>query len=256
MNTAPRDVLVKFLDGLLSINAIPSDASNNGLQIEGADKVSKIIFGVDACMGLFRYAERVKAQFVFVHHGLSWGDELKRIQGINANRLSILFKNGMSVYAAHLPLDCHPQISHNVLIADSLKLNEKSVFAKYAGADIGVRGILPVPVTASEISKQLNRTLKTKSKIYGDSKREIRKVAIIAGSAGTNSIIESARQKIDCFITGEINHTAYHVIEECGVTVISAGHYATETPGVIAVMKKVSENFGLKCEFLSIPTGM
>ncbi len=256
MKTACRDEITAFLDGLLSINSIPSDSSNNGLQVEGKDKVGRIFFGVDACMELFRRAADAGADFVFVHHGMSWGDDLKRITGLNARRLSCLSRKGISLYAAHLPLDCHPVLSHNAIIAKRLGLRLQRPFAKFAGARIGVKGEFGRKIAPWRLAEMLDNLLGGKSLVFGNGSREIRKAAIIAGSAGANSIAEAARQGLDCFITGEINHSAFHVVKETGITVVASGHYATEKPGVLAVMGRVSRRFAVKCVFEDIPTGL
>ena len=75
-----------YLDEILNLKEFGSDCSNNGLQFEGSQNVTKAVFGVDACAALFMDAADADADFVFVHHGLSWGGSLKRITGVDANR--------------------------------------------------------------------------------------------------------------------------------------------------------------------------
>ena len=106
-----------YLDEILNLKAFASDSSNNGLQFEGSREVTKAVFGVDACAGLFMDAADADADFVFVHHGLSWGGSLKRITGVDAERIAMLASNNISLYAAHLPLDANPEFGHNILLA-------------------------------------------------------------------------------------------------------------------------------------------
>ncbi|MDB6073869.1 MAG: ybgI, partial [Verrucomicrobiaceae bacterium] len=61
---------------------------------------------------------------------------------------------------------------------------------------------------------------------------------------------------IDTFITGEGPHWSYTLAEELGVNLIYAGHYATETFGVKALARHLSEKFGLPWEFVDHPTGL
>ncbi len=247
--------LIDFFESLLQINSIP-DKSNNGLQIEGNKYVTKIVFAVDASLKLFEHAADTGAEFVFVHHGISWGDELKRIKGGTAKRVRFLLKNNISLYAAHLPLDCHPCFNHNILIANKLSLLNIRNFAKIAGVNIGICGEFQKPVLVKSLSKTLDKMLGGESKIFGNKACEIRKVAIIAGSPGVEAITEAERQKIDCFVTGEVHHSSFHTIQESGLSVIAAGHYATERPGVLAVMDFVSKKLKLKTEFFELPTGL
>jgi putative NIF3 family GTP cyclohydrolase 1 type 2 len=105
--------LTNYLDARLALDSSPLDPSNNGLQVQGRDEVKKAVFGVDACAALFQIAVDKKADFIFVHHGLSWKDSLKKLTGLNASRIRPLFQNDISLYAVHLPLDAHPKIGHN-----------------------------------------------------------------------------------------------------------------------------------------------
>ncbi len=249
--------IVGYLDSLLLTNPNLKDDSNNGLQVQGAMTVKKAVFGVDACCALFEKAVEKNAGFVFVHHGISWNDSLRRLVGSNARRLAPLFKNDISLYAAHLPLDMHPEIGHNALIAKMLGLRNCRNFAKYAGGELGVAGEFKDAVSVAELSKIVEKKLGTSCSIMGNVSRPVRKAAIISGGGcRPEGIVEVARQGLDCFITGEGNHTSYHFINEEDVSVIVAGHYATEKPGVIAVMDKIREKFGIDCEFIDIPTGL
>ena len=112
--------LTDFLDSMLMLDKFSRDASNNGLQVEGSAEVTSAVFGVDACQELFDAAAAKGADFIFVHHGMSWGSEPRRFSGIVARRLSTLFQNKISLYAAHLPLDAHPQITPTQSSIDSV----------------------------------------------------------------------------------------------------------------------------------------
>ena len=48
----------------------------------------------------------------------------------------------------------------------------------------------------------------------------------------------------------------YHFAKENDISVISFGHYQSETVGPKAVMKYVENEFNLQCEFVDLPTGM
>ncbi|HBC88251.1 MAG TPA: Nif3-like dinuclear metal center hexameric protein [Lentisphaeria bacterium] len=249
--------IVGYLDSLFMTNPNLKDDSNNGLQVQGALEVEKAVFGVDACSALFEKTVAKKADFIFVHHGLSWNDSLKRLIGPNARRVSPLFKNDISLYAAHLPLDMHPEIGHNILIAKMLKLQKCRNFVKYNGGELGIAGELNEETSTAKVSAILDKELDTKCTVLGNAVKPVKKIAIISGGGcRPDSVVEAARQGMDCFIVGEGNHTSFHFIKEENISVIVAGHYATEKPGVIAVMGRIKEKFGIDCEFVDIPTGL
>ena len=98
MKTVSRNDLVQFLDQLLELDRWPDDPSNNGLQFAGDAEVAKAVFAVDASAELFCKAADLDAGFIFVHHGISWGSGIRRIDGILADRIKLLAANGMSLY--------------------------------------------------------------------------------------------------------------------------------------------------------------
>jgi len=247
--------IVEFLDDTLAISSIPDDKSNNGLQIQGGDSVTTVIGAVDGCLQTYEAAAERDADLIFVHHGESWGDSLKRLTGHTAERLRVLFKRDISLYAAHLPLDAHSELGHNARIANTLGLREQSTFAEYAGAEIGIRGEIDA-VSVDDLAALVDEQLSTQSVVYNFGSREIHSVGVISG-AGAGAIPECHRLGIGCLITGEFGHTDYHVIRELGdVAVIAAGHYKTEVPGVIAVLDLLKKQFDVTCEFVDSPTGL
>lgn len=250
------DKLTKYLDARLALEWAPLDSSNNGLQVQGACEVNKAVFGVDACLELFEIAVDKKADFVFVHHGLSWKDSLKRLTGMNANRIKPLFKNDISLYAVHLPLDAHPEIGHNAKLAEMIGLKNVEMFSEYAGIKIGVKGELPEEKTPEELGKIFDLNLGSEHKIFGADNRKIKKVGIISGGAGTDGIIDAFTEGLDLHVTGEVEHCSYHPIKETGISVLSLGHYCSEKPGVLAVMEELQSKFDIDCEFINLPTGL
>ena len=248
-------MLDKFIYKTLDIGAIPRDASNNGLQVQGSVDVRKAIFAVDASVELFEKVVEKDADFIFVHHGISWCDSLKRITGQNAMRIKPLMKNDISLYAVHLPLDAHPEFGHNAQLANYLNLDDQEMFSKYSGVEIGVMGVLENESTIIELANILDKKLNATHKIFGDSDRKIKTVGIISGG-GTSGLEEAVELGLDCFITGEVKHEVYHTIKELDIPVIALGHYCSEKPGVIAMMDLISERFNIDCEFIDIPTGL
>lgn len=248
--------LTRYLDELLNISAIPDDVSNNGLQVEASRTVQKAVFGVDACYALFEAALAKKADFVFVHHGLSWGGEPRRFTGITASRLELLFNNSISLYAAHLPLDAHQQIGHNALLADMIKLRHRYSFANYNGCDIACGGVLPKACSVNQLVEKFESELNCKAEIFGKFDKKLETAGIISGGGGLDGLLACIDKGINCYITGEMTHTMYHVVKENDITVIKLGHYHSETPGVCAVMNEIEKRFAIECEFIDIPTGL
>ena len=106
MRTAMQ--LAAFLDRELRV-ADFADTSHNGLQVGNSAPIRRICCGVDASAEFFEESLKRGANFLVCHHGISWGDSLRRITGLNYERVSFLIRNNMALYACHLPLDAHPR---------------------------------------------------------------------------------------------------------------------------------------------------
>ena len=259
MNTASRNDIAGFLDQILELDRWPDDPSNNGLQFAGDAEVAKAVFAVDASAELFCMAADLDAGFIFVHHGISWGSGIRRIDGILAERVTLLAKNGISLYAAHLPLDAHPRFGHNARLSDMIALADRRTFGSYHGKNIGFRGVLPEAKTVAELAQILDKSLPSSGpyRIVGDPARPVRSVGVISGGGAWPELFDEFEQEpLDCLVTGEATHEVFHPAKEAGTAILTLGHYRSETPGVFAVMDLVKSKYGIETAFLDSPTGM
>ena len=251
-NSVTRDRLIRYLDSYLAVPVI-SDDSMNGLQIEGSARISRAAFAVDACQKSFQAAARVKAEILIVHHGLFWG-KMEAITGIMKKRISSLFEKNTSLYAVHLPLDCHDEVGNNVQLAALFGLTRRGKFADYKGLQIGVLAEPPKPLAREKLLHNIEQKLNTKAELLSFGAATVKKIGLVSGG-GDFAVAEAKRNGCDTFITGETSHQVYHVAKEERINVIFAGHYATETVGLKALAGHVSSRFGINCQFLAAPTG-
>jgi len=242
--------IVKFLDEYLKVSDFQDD-SWNGLQVEGPEEVKRIATSVDASFKTFERARQWGAQLLLVHHGLFWGKPLPLV-GVDFSRIEALIKNGIGLYACHLPLDAHPEVGNNAVLSRMLNLKDVEPFGYYKGTQIGCAGVLSQPLTLEEIKKILEDKLNQKVQVWDFGKKEIRSVAIVSGEAG--SIMKEGLGKYDLLLTGGTGLSLFRLVEDASQSIIFAGHYATETVGVKAVGELLSSRFSLKHTFLDVPS--
>lgn len=251
--------ITRFLDETLNLADFASDPSNNGLQFEGTDQVHRALFAVDACQEVFSAAIERDADFLFVHHGLSWGSGFRRITGPDARRFTALAANGISLYAAHLPLDANRKFGHNILLAGMAGIRNPVPFGEYHGIRIGFHGELEKPVTLRTLAKHFHDRLPSEGefRLLGDPSMKVRHPGIISGGGAWPELFaEIESTEIDCLITGEAGHTSFHPALEAETPVLMLGHYRSETPGVVALMDIVRKKFRIETEFMDCPTGL
>ncbi len=246
--------LTAYLDDFLNFSAFAKDHSNNGLQVEASREIRKIATGVDACIQFYELAANWGADLAITHHGISWGGEPRRFTGIPGKHLKYLFTNRLSLYAAHLPLDAHPMVGNNAVLADLIKLENKQMFCEYDGSDIGVKGILSLPRTAEDLAETYNFVLNCQAKIYCDTGKPLTRIGCISGGAGRHGLEHAISSGLDALVIGEMEHQMYHLAKEAGIVILALGHYCSEKTGVTALGVMLAEKFGLEVEFIDIPT--
>ncbi|MGB9553016.1 MAG: Nif3-like dinuclear metal center hexameric protein, partial [bacterium] len=186
-----------------------------------------------------------------VHHGLFWGKSFPLV-GVDFSRMEALMKNGVGLYACHLPLDAHPEVGNNALLARMLNLEKIEPFGLYKGVRIGCAGFLPRPLTLNEIKETLREKLNQEVEAWDFGKKEIQSVAIVSGEAG--SIMKEGVGKFDLLITGGAELSLFRLVEDASQSILFAGHYATETVGVRALGELLSSKFSLRHIFLDLPS--
>lgn len=246
-----RDELVSYLDDLLDAH-LTADFAPNGLQVEGAAVVRRIVTGVSACRELFRAARRLGADTVIVHHGIFWRGDPPMLTGFRRRRVAELFDGNLNLIAYHLPLDRHPELGNNALAATGLELEKIESFGIYEGAPIGARGRFREPVTISELESRCRSVFGQKPQIFADGSRSISTVGLISGAA-QREFHRAIDAGLDAFITGESSEWVVNVARETGVAYVAAGHYATETLGIRSLGSHIAKRFGVAVEFVDVP---
>lgn len=246
--------LVTFLDQYLNIKAV-SDNSWNGLQATGKPLIKKIALAVDACAATFEKAAMAKADFVIAHHGHFWRSINPSLVGWKHNRVKALMDNGISLYAAHLPLDRHEEVGNNAQLLQLLGAKIYDKFLSQEGVNVSWLGRLPKPVPLADLEMLLNQALVTECIVLPFGAEVVETIAVCSGGGGYAAFYEALEQNVDAYVTGEITEV-YQTAKDAGMNVIFAGHYATETLGLKALGEIIKENFKVSTVFLNSPTGL
>lgn len=249
---ASRSEMVTALDEYLDIAAM-HDSSLNGLQIEGADEVARVALAVDAAQATIDAAIAEGCQMLAVHHGLFWGPQAA-LTGVMGRRVRAAFAADLSLYAAHLPLDCHPVVGNNAELARLLGFTIDAWFGEYKGTPIGALARPQKPLQRDQLLRTMEQKLGAAPEVLAFGPRRIRRAGIISGG-GAMFAEEARRVGCDTLITGESSHSAYHMAKEAGVNLIYGGHYATETVGLRALQRLLKKRYPVTTKFIPAPTG-
>lgn len=255
MVTANLADIVSYVDDYLHIADIPDhDTALNGLQVDNSGAITELVSAVDASQ---RTIDRVVADctrgtLLLVHHGLFWDGNLP-VTGRRFRRLKALLDHDVAVYSAHIPLDVHPEVGNNAVLARELGILDPVPFDEYRGVPFGAAGHLIM--SRDQLVKRVSELLNTRVHLIAGGPETTTRVGIITGAAG-GRINAAGQAGLDTFITGEgAHHTAFDALES-GINVLYAGHYATETLGVKALASRLADRFDLPWSFHDHPTGM
>ena len=245
--------LTSYLAGYLSLQAVNDyPQAYNGLQLENSGKVTRIAAAVDACEAVLNAAAAFGADFLLVHHGLYWGGV--PLVGGMYRKVHCAVKHDMAVYSAHLPLDVHPEVGNNVLLARALGITNLEPFLRIKGQAAGMAGQWEWGGRAALVER-LEGVLGGRVHVCAGGPERVSRVGVVTGGAGSE-VARAAAEGVDTFITGEGPHWSYTLAEELGVNLLYGGHYATETFGVKALAEHLSLRFELPWALIDHPTGL
>ncbi len=251
MPAATEEILTE-LDRLLEPERF-EDYCVNGLQVPGAEHVSTLATGVSAHAELFELAAHERAELLLVHHGLFWGSGVAAIDAMLRRRLQILFDANIALAAYHLPLDAHPRMGNNALLARALEGTELTPFALHRGQPIGFLASFPeegIPVR--ELIARVRTITGREPLVFDAGPERVRRLAIVSGG-GADYVAEAAAAGAHALLTGEPEERSMAQARECALHVIAAGHHATETFGVRRLGEHLAERFELRHVFLDVP---
>ena len=253
MPTASLAAIVQHCDRLLHTREIGDyDGAVNGLQMENSGAVTRLAATVDASLATIRMAIAAKADLLIVHHGLFWSKP-QPWTGKKFELIRLLVEHNLAIYSSHLPLDAHPKLGNNALLAAALGLKNLKPFFASHGQTIGFQS--RTRIARAELAKKLARATGMEPKVIPGGNEICSRIGIVTGGAG-GDLAQAASEGVDTFITGEGPHWTYALGEDLGLNVFYGGHYATETFGVKALAAELSKKFNLPWKFLDHPTGL
>ncbi len=253
MSNASLNKIVSYTDKLLRIPAVRDyDRACNGLQVENTGAVTRIAAAVDASLATVRKAAAARADLMIVHHGLFWS-ATHPWTGKRYELIRLLLDNNVAVYSAHLPLDLHPKLGNNALLAKAMGLGRLKPFFYDREQWLGFKGTARSDL--SILARKLQSAVGVEPTIIPGGPKTCRNVGVVTGGAG-DELAKAAAEGVDTFITGEGRHWTYALAEELGINVLYGGHYATETFGVKALAAELSKKFRVPWLFIDHPTGL
>ena len=223
--------------------ALAESWDNPGLLVDCGGEVSRVLVTLDITPEVVEEAARKGCGLIVAHHPVIFSP-LKKLSGQDV--AFQLVKSGISAICMHTNLDA-AEGGVNEVLAGIFGMREMEAFAEGCGRVGSIE-----PITVLELAKKAQKELASRCNQpfngpavqvkFADTGKVVRRLAVISGAGG--SLFEDAiAQGADCLLTGEANH--HHAIDakRLGLSLIAAGHYATEFPVTAAVAEKLRTAF-------------
>jgi len=252
-----RDEITKFLNqyfgSILLEKAKRVDPTMaNDIQLQGKDKVSKLILGVSLSVDFLNEAVKAATDFIIVHHGLKFTDVVY-LNNSWKKRLKILLENDLSLAGYHFVLDSHPKIGNNAVIIK--KLGGRLIEPIFD--DFGWVAELPEPQDVKLLSKKCSQIFNNDVFAVFGGPAKVKRLAVVSGGGVPyeKPIQEFLAKGVELYITGEVRESRPAVFKEININYFSGGHYATEVFGVQELGKIIKAEFKdkLEVEFIDVP---
>jgi dinuclear metal center YbgI/SA1388 family protein len=244
--------VVKVVDIIGTIDAIlqPSrlkDGTPNGLQVPGKPEIDRLVTGVSPSVALFERAVELDAGLVLCHHGLFWGETMG-VSPVELARLRVLLRHDIAFAAYHLPLDAHPEIGNNALLAGLLGCEDHEAFG-----DVGRLGTFGGDgIAIEDLLARVRETTGREPLHQGRGPQRVRRLGIVSGGAAS-MLADAVAAGCDAFLTGEPKENVMGDATDSGIHFIAAGHYATETFGIRRLGELIAEQHGVEHVFVDVP---
>ena len=235
--TTVRDVY-NYIDTIAPFSA-QLGFDNSGLLVGDPNKVvQKIAVCLDMTNDTIAEALELGADLMVSHHPILFKPRKNLLQGDPAY---LLATGGMSAICAHTNLDIAPGGVNDVL-AELLSLSKvEAVCTESVPVPMVRVGFLGESMRAIELAATTAEQLNAKVR-WCDGGGSIETVAVCSGSGG-DLVADVAALGVDALITGDADYHDFLDAEQCGVTLIAAGHFETELPVVAVLARKLSEQF-------------
>lgn len=214
---------------------------NPGLLVDCGEPVHRVLVALDITPEVVAEAAAKRCELVVSHHPVIF-DPLKKIGPQDVPYQ--LVRAGISAVCMHTNLDAAGG-GVNEVLAGIFGIKDMEPFAEGCGR-VGTVEEISVPALArkarQELGKQCNApadgpAVQVK---FADAGKPVKRLAVISG-AGGSLFADAIAMGADCLLTGEANH--HHAIDakRLGLSLIAAGHYATEFPVTSAVAAKLRD---------------
>lgn len=204
---------------------------NPGLLVDCGAEVTSILVSLDVTDEVIAEAEYQGCQLIVSHHPVIFTP----LRAVERGSLPFrLIKKNISALCAHTNLDA-AEGGVNDILCRLLGVQEAQPLDKLGR--IGRVRTTSAPLLAEQCRQVLGAHVK-----LVDAGKPINRVAVVGGSGG-DFLKAAIAAGADALVTGEAGHHTALDARHAGLSLVAAGHYATEMPLVPVLADKLAKRF-------------
>ena len=205
-----------------------------------AAETTKIGVCLDETPDAVRRAASAGVRLVIAHHPLIYRP-LKRLGNDPVSvAVKTLVRHDIALYAMHTNWDAAPN-GINDTLAECLELLDVQPLGTEGLARLPRLGMLASPRPLMDFARFVESALGCAETsalrvVCGDARRMVSRVAV-CGGAGAELAEAVQAAGADAYVTSDVRHHEFWEAEARGLALLDAGHSATETPGMRALVR-------------------
>lgn len=225
------------------------DFDNAGLLVGDRNaEVARVMVALDATLPVVREAGRRKCQLLVTHHPLIF-HPLKTVVPNDPTQAVVaeLIRRNIALICAHTNLDAAPGGVNDVLM-ERLGVKVTGILEEFGLRDgvpygMGRVGELDEPMEPKAFAAMVKKALGTRAVRAVPGTRPVKKVAV-CGGAGGDMVELAASLGMDAYVTADVKHHEFLLAQALDITLLDAGHYATENPVTPVLADQIKNAFG------------
>lgn len=225
------------------------DFDNAGLLVGDRNaEVARVMVALDATLPVVREAGRRKCQLLVTHHPLIF-HPLKTVVPNDPTQAVVaeLIRRNIALICAHTNLDAAPGGVNDVLM-ERLGVKVTGILEEFGLRDgvpygMGRVGELDEPMEPKAFAAMVKKALGTRAVRAVPGTRPVKKVAVCGGSGG-DMVELAASLGMDAYVTADVKHHEFLLAQALDITLLDAGHYATENPVTPVLADQIKNAFG------------
>ncbi len=203
-------------------------------------EVDTVLLSLDITPAVVREAAELGAQLIVSHHPVIF-HPLKNISS-DSVPYQLAAKN-IAAICAHTNLDMAAG-GVNSCLAQRLQLKNVATLKEYENSGLAeaLVGETDRAFSPREFASFVKEALRCDGLRYTDGGKVITKVGL-CGGGGADLVYAAAESGCQAFVTGESKHNILLDAENIGITLVDAGHFATEDVVILPLLRRLQSKF-------------